>query len=425
MATNDDAFTAVAKSLNYTFRAKSGATWIPTWGFFTDERGFDPRFDIGAQLGGWYYGVKAYGGHGLDLGEPEAKRGPAVNAYSDFAGVLGTGVYVPGVAGTSIRGSGVYGQTDEEDREFPIPRSPNYNLTAGVAGASSSRVGVRGWSGFIGIWGEGVYSLGVRGDSREGIGVDAFAVASGAPAMRGWSEKGPGVLGYSGAPGPSYGVLGVNALNPGVMGTSDQHVGVLGTSNALPGLWGYSTNQNGIIGHTGNPNAYAGYFLGNVLVTGTIYMMGGKSAAVPFPDGTRRALYAWRARSSGSRTSARRSSGMVAPWSSSTQISRSSSSAATIACSSRLKVIAAGSTFAASEPRISRCASLRAVSRMSRSPTASSAGARTSDIKHASPRSIRVYRCLPRRRAHRARAPRHRRRGCAQSSPASIRKCAS
>ncbi len=50
MATNDDAFNAVAKSLDYTFRAKSGATWIPTWGFFTDERGFDPRFDYGAQL---------------------------------------------------------------------------------------------------------------------------------------------------------------------------------------------------------------------------------------------------------------------------------------------------------------------------------------------------------------------------------------
>jgi len=291
MAKNDDAFNAVAESLNYTFRAKSGPTWVANYGFFTDEPGFDPRFDYGAQLGGWYYGVKAYGGHGMDLGEPEAKRGPAVNAYSDFAGVLGTGVYVPGVAGTSITRPGVYGQTDEEDREFPIPRPPNNNLSAAVVGASSSQVGVRGWSGFIGIWGEGVYSVGVRGESREGIGVDAFAVASGAPAMRGWSEKGPGVIGSSGASGPSYGVLGVNAMNPGVMGTSDQHVGVLGTSNALPGLWGYSTNQNGIIGQTGNPNAYAGYFLGNVLVTGTTYVMGGKSAAVPFPDGTRRALY--------------------------------------------------------------------------------------------------------------------------------------
>ena len=45
MATNDDAFTAVAKSLDYTFRAKSGPTWIAKWGFVTDEPGFDPRFD--------------------------------------------------------------------------------------------------------------------------------------------------------------------------------------------------------------------------------------------------------------------------------------------------------------------------------------------------------------------------------------------
>ena len=289
MAKNDDAFNAVAESLNYTFRAKSGPTWVANYGFFTDEPGFDPRFDYGAQLGGWYYGVKAYGGHGMDLGEPEAKRGPAVNAYSNFAGVLGTGVYVPGVAGTSITRPGVYGQSGEENTEYPIPLPTNYNLTAGVVGASSSRVGVRGWSGFIGIWGDGVELEGVRGESRQGVGVDGTAGASGAPAMRGWSQKGTGVIGYSGGPGP-LGVLGVNTT-PGVIGTSDQHVGVLGTSNALPGLWGYSTNQNGIIGQTGNPNAYAGYFLGNILVTGTIYMMGGKSAAVPFPDGTRRALY--------------------------------------------------------------------------------------------------------------------------------------
>ena len=89
MATNDDAFTAVAKSLDYTFRAKSGPTWIAKWGFVTDEPGFDPRFDYGAQLGGWYYGVKAYGGHGLDLGEPEAKKGACGQRLFGFCRRLG------------------------------------------------------------------------------------------------------------------------------------------------------------------------------------------------------------------------------------------------------------------------------------------------------------------------------------------------
>jgi hypothetical protein len=114
MSTHDDAFTAEAKSLVFTFRAKAGTkpTWTPRWGFVTDEPHYDPRFQIGAQFGGWFYGVRAYGGHGWEFGA-ETKRGPEVNEYSDFAGVLGTGVYVTGVAGTSINKVGVYGQTGE------------------------------------------------------------------------------------------------------------------------------------------------------------------------------------------------------------------------------------------------------------------------------------------------------------------------
>jgi hypothetical protein len=61
MSTHDDAFTAEAKSLVYTFRAKAGTkpTWTPRWGFVTDEPHFDPRFKIGGQFGGWFYGVRA------------------------------------------------------------------------------------------------------------------------------------------------------------------------------------------------------------------------------------------------------------------------------------------------------------------------------------------------------------------------------
>src|SRR5262245_21985028 len=132
MSTHDDAFTAEAKSLVYTFRAKAGTkpTWTPRWGFVTDEPHFDPRFKIGGQFGGWFYGVRAYGGHGWEFGGAETKRGPEVNEYSDFAGVLGTGVYVTGVAGTSINNVGVYGQTGEvPDLPFPVP----YYVRAGAA----------------------------------------------------------------------------------------------------------------------------------------------------------------------------------------------------------------------------------------------------------------------------------------------------
>ena len=56
-------------------------------------------FRIGGSLGGFYYGVQGYGGYPDDSGN----IGPQVNSYSDFAGVFGTGVYVTGVAGTSVK----------------------------------------------------------------------------------------------------------------------------------------------------------------------------------------------------------------------------------------------------------------------------------------------------------------------------------
>src|SRR6476646_1043358 len=97
----------------------------PPWGFVTCFKdpgtsvkgikdvflnGDSPLFRFGGSFGGWVYGVAAHGG------SPDAsgKVGPDVVAnYSDFAGVFGTGVYVEGVAGTSVLHCGVYGQTGE------------------------------------------------------------------------------------------------------------------------------------------------------------------------------------------------------------------------------------------------------------------------------------------------------------------------
>jgi hypothetical protein len=59
---------------------------------------------------------------------------------------------------------------------------------------------------------------------------------------------------------------------------------VIGTTNANVGVIGYSTNNIGVLGYT-TAGPFAGYFLGNLGVTGS------KAAVVPFPDGTHRALY--------------------------------------------------------------------------------------------------------------------------------------
>jgi hypothetical protein len=48
-------------------------TTTPTWGYTTKFQGIDPRFKIGGELRGWFYGVLGAGGHAVDEGR---KVGP-------------------------------------------------------------------------------------------------------------------------------------------------------------------------------------------------------------------------------------------------------------------------------------------------------------------------------------------------------------
>jgi hypothetical protein len=95
------------------------------------------------------------------------------------------------------------------------------------------------------------------------------------------------VTGISGTQGPP--VTNIETI-AGVVGTSDQRPGVIGTSNSHMGVYG-SSNNVGVVGRTTNPASYAGYFAGNVVVTGNLTVVGAKSATVPFPGGTHRGLY--------------------------------------------------------------------------------------------------------------------------------------
>ena len=74
-----------------------------------------------------------------------------------------------------------------------------------------------------------------------------------------------GVLGVSGNfEGPP---LGMNLPTiAGVVGSSDDRPGVIGTSNALIGVYGFSAANAGVVGES--VNSFAGYFAGNVVVTG-------------------------------------------------------------------------------------------------------------------------------------------------------------
>jgi hypothetical protein len=243
-------------------------------GFMVVAVSDSPLFGVGAGFQGFYSGSVSYGG---DPG-PSGEFGPDYNDYTNYSGVLGMGYYVPGVAGASLTHVGVYGQTEQPDPSMP------QNLLAGVFGAANTGAGVFGWSTtWNGVEGWAYQGTGILGVSDIGYGVQGAST---------WQ---PGVLGASGNDAGVKGISDPEALEgpplpgapnlAGVIGTSNTQHGVIGTSNALVGVYAYSKNLIGVVGQTSNPASYAGYFAGNLIVTGT------KSAAVPFPDGTHRALY--------------------------------------------------------------------------------------------------------------------------------------
>jgi hypothetical protein len=120
-------------------------------------------------------------------------------------------------------------------------------------------------------------------------GTALLAVSFYGPSVYSLSGALTGVNGISGTEGPP---VPMNiATTAGVVGTSDQRPGVIGTSEALMGVYGFSTGNAGVVGQSANPNSFGGFFAGNVMVTGNLTVVGTKSAAVPFPDGTQRVLY--------------------------------------------------------------------------------------------------------------------------------------
>jgi hypothetical protein len=306
MTTEDNAFRAKGTKphLDYDYVAYPGdkKTWAVRWGFVTttqdygasingDEgvfpRGPKPMFRWGGSFGGWVYGVAAYAGDPDD----NDNVGPAVNDYSNFAGVFGTGVFVNGVAGTSTNNIGVYGQSGD-DPNSSIPEG----LSAGVVGVVSppavagvpsvEGTGVIGWSPQgEGVWGMARQGTGVLGQTAFGDGVTGISDMG--AGVRGLSSV-SGVIGVCNSEGPP--LPPQYAQQAGVIGTSSTRHGVVGTSDSQVGVFGYSKNLQGIYGRTDNPAAYAGVFVGNVVCFGTL-TASAKNALVPFPDGSQRVLH--------------------------------------------------------------------------------------------------------------------------------------
>jgi hypothetical protein len=121
---------------------------------------------------------------------------------------------------------------------------------------------------------------GVRGISKNGRGVQAlsdtnYAIRAHSKTLSGArisSDEGTGVEGE--ARGAGTGVGGSSKSGKGIHGFSETGAGVVGESNQFDGVFGVSHDPKhaGVSGH--NPGGLAGFFNGNVEVTGNIRVNG-------------------------------------------------------------------------------------------------------------------------------------------------------
>lgn len=227
-----------------------------------------------------------------------------------------------GVHGHSQNGYGVYGTSDVgrgvvamSDTNYGI-RAVSWTLAAarctstdgtGVEGeAKASGNGVTGVSKTgMGIYGFSETAYGVKGESSTGRGVAAFsdtnyglrATSRTLSAARCSSTEGSGVEGEAGSNGD--GVRGTSVSGSGLKGLSQSGQGITGFSNTAQGIYGHSVAQAGVVGesdqfdglygishssqHAGisghNPGGMAGFFEGDVVVTGDVKLTGGNDIA--------------------------------------------------------------------------------------------------------------------------------------------------
>jgi hypothetical protein len=251
MGNTDDWFEANGSGVDHSF----GALGSAVVGFGNTITAPPLPYELGAALAGSRYGVLGFAfTSDLALVPPDN--------YSINASVIGVSSEFTGVAGVSTFGPGVYGHKglpDEDQSSIPN------GLPAGVVGTSTNWHGVIGWS---------TIGNGVEGVTFNGEG-GVVGVGDQAPGVSGVSFALSGVEGRSGDFGPTVPAIGNIA---GVVGTSDEQPGVIGTSNFSPAVVGFSTRS------------YAGYFSGDVFVTGALTQHFQRSA-VAFPGGTHRALY--------------------------------------------------------------------------------------------------------------------------------------
>jgi hypothetical protein len=178
-------------------------------------------------------------------------------------GVLGVGGF--GVRGESSSGTGVRGLTTSADLNDIGVHGKNDGAGNGVFGEAQSGTGVAATSnsgfGVVATTGGGASVAGVLGSTN--------------------TNHGRGVIGRANNGSNARGVTGESADGTGVYGSSAGYnsQGVYGVSGFGAGVRAYSENGVGLVAQSDcyacAPNFLAGYFVGNVAVTGNLSKGGG------------------------------------------------------------------------------------------------------------------------------------------------------
>lgn len=179
-------------------------------------------------------------------------------ASSGGRGVVGVSDNHTGVEGDSARGTGVWGSS---------------TFGPGVHGISTSGRGVEGLStNDHGVFGQSTNDVGVLGQAPRGV----VGISTSGNGTEGQSSSatGKGVFGENTAGGD--GVFGIgNNGGRGIVGVSDSHTGVECNSDTGTGVWATSTSGTAVYGKGG---LFAGYFEGDVSVTGDLFLQGADCA---------------------------------------------------------------------------------------------------------------------------------------------------
>ena len=186
---------------------------------------------------------------------------------------------VPAVSGVNTGGgAGVFGQASGNgDAIFGQAAKEGRGVVGVSAGHTAvegnTKTGVAVWALADGPGGMGVYA---KSETYEAVHAETNSSGTAAIAAYNLNTNATGAAIYAEHKGNSIGVLGKSNTGVGLWGVSDKHEGVHAETGSpvTAAIAGYNLNPEGtgaaIFGKKDGPNGHAGFFAGNVYVTGEL-----------------------------------------------------------------------------------------------------------------------------------------------------------